>query len=57
MVEPMRRGDGLRVLTDFTLNDIYPLLFDQIKRGTHDTSPYVRKIAFSGILKVKHTLL
>jgi vesicle coat complex subunit len=55
MKEPHRRGDGLKLLTSFSLNDIYPLLFDLIKKGINDQSPYIRKIALTGILKVRKT--
>ena len=53
MKEPHRRGDGLKLLTSFSLNDIYPLLFELIKKGISDQSPYIRKIALTGILKVR----
>jgi vesicle coat complex subunit len=53
MKEPHRRGDGLKLLTSFSLNDIYPLLFELIKKGINDQSPYIRKIALTGILKVR----
>ena len=33
MKEPHRRGDGLKILTDFSLNEIYPMLFELIKKG------------------------
>jgi vesicle coat complex subunit len=50
--EPDRRGDALRVLTDFSPNEIYPLLFELVKKGVNDTSPYVRLCALNGLLKV-----
>jgi hypothetical protein len=34
--EPHRRGDAIRVLTDFSLNDIYPLIFEIVKKGLND---------------------
>ena len=56
MMEAHRRGDAIRVLTDFSLNDIYPLLYEIIKKGLNDTSPYVRLISLNGLLKVRANL-
>lgn len=42
----------MRVLTDFSPNEIYPLLFELVKKGVNDTSPYVRLCALNGLLKV-----
>jgi hypothetical protein len=36
MKEPFRRGNAIKVLTDFSLNDINPLLFDLIQKGLSD---------------------
>ena len=36
MKEPHRRGEAIRILTDFSLNDIYPLLFEIVKKGLND---------------------
>lgn len=55
MKEPNRRGNAIRVLTDFSLNDIYPLLFELIQKGVNDQSPYVRKIALNGLIKVSYS--
>lgn len=52
MKEPTRRADALRVLTDFSLNEVYPFLFELIKKGVLDPNPYVKKIAFVGLLKL-----
>lgn len=57
MMEAHRRGDAIRVLTDFSLNDIYPLLYEIIKKGLNDTSPYVRLISLNGLLKVRANLV
>ncbi len=52
MKEANRRGTALKVITDFSLNEVYPMLFEMIKKGANDQSPYVRMIALNGILKV-----
>ncbi len=53
MKEPFRRGNAIRVLCDFSLNDINPLLFEIVKKGLNDQSPYVRIISLNGLTKVK----
>lgn len=53
MTEPHRRGDALRVLTSMGLNEVYPMLYDFIKRGLADQCAYVRRIALTGLLKVR----
>ena len=50
--EPNRRGDALRILTDFSLNEVYPFLYDLVKKCVLDPNPYVRKIAFTGLYKI-----
>lgn len=57
MKEAHRRGDALRVLTDFSLNEVYPLIFEMVKKGLTDTSPYVRMLSLNGLLKVRNLKL
>jgi len=50
--EADRRGDAIRALTDMSLNEVYPLLYEVVKKGLSDTSPYVRLASLNGLLKV-----
>lgn len=50
--EPTRRADALRMLTDFSLNEVYPLLFDLVKKSLKDPNPYVRRAAIFGLSKL-----
>ena len=34
--EPNRRGDALRCLTDFSLNEVYPMLYELTKKAIQD---------------------
>ena len=52
MKEPHRRGNALKLISDFSLNEVYPLVFELIKKGINDQSAYVRKIALTGLLKL-----
>lgn len=54
MKEPTRRSDALKVLSDFSLNEVYPFLFELAKKGTQDPNPYVRKIAYFSLLKISN---
>jgi vesicle coat complex subunit len=48
----MRRGDAIKVLTDISINEIYPFLLDIVKKGVHDWNPYGRRISIIGLYKV-----
>ena len=51
--EPLRRADALKTLTEMSVDEIYPWLFDVIQKATYDTNPYVRQTALNGLLKLK----
>lgn len=53
MKEPYRRGNAIRVMSDFSLNDLYPVIYEVIQKGINDQSPYVRRIALNGLVKVR----
>lgn len=40
--EPLRRADALKTLTEMSVDEIYPWLFDVVKKLTYDTNPFVR---------------
>ena len=50
--DPLRRGDAIKTLTDMSVNEVYPFLYDVAKKGIHDNNPYVRKIALVSLFKV-----
>jgi vesicle coat complex subunit len=50
----LRRGDAIKTLTDMSVNEVYPFLYDVAKKGIHDNNPYVRKIALVSLFKVNH---
>ena len=51
--EPLRRADGLKTLTEMSVDEVYPWLFGIVKQACYDVNPYVRLTAFNGLLKVK----
>ena len=53
MKEPNRRGDGLRLLSDMSLNEVYPFLFELMRKNVTDSNPFVRRVALVGLLKLK----
>jgi len=53
MKEPYRRGNAIRVMSDFSLNDLFPVIYEVIQKGINDQSPYVRRIALNGLVKVR----
>ena len=36
MKEPYRRGNAIRVMSDFSLNDLYPVIYEVIQKGVND---------------------
>eukprot|EP00736_Rhodelphis_marinus_P014412 Rmarinus@m.11305 len=50
--DPMVRGLALRALCSFRVKNIVEYLVEPLKRGLMDASPYVRKTAVLGVLKL-----
>ena len=51
-IQPGRRADALSALSEMSVNEVYPFLWDIFKKTTSDHNPYVRKVALIGIVKV-----
>ena len=48
----MRRGDSIKVLGDLSVNEVYPFLFEIVKKGISDNNPYVRMVSLISLYKV-----
>jgi vesicle coat complex subunit len=54
--DPLRRGEAIKTLTDMSVNEVYPFLYDVAKKGIYDNNPFVRKIALVSLFKVSYSL-
>lgn len=48
-----RRSNGLKLMGTIANNDIYPFIYTHVLKGMNDLNPYVRRAAYSGLLKLR----
>ena len=36
-----------------SINEIYPLLFELLRKNASDSNPYVRRVSYTSLLKLK----
>ena len=50
--EPLRRADGIKILADMSVNEVYPFLLEICKKNAHDSNPYVRRVSLIALYKI-----